>query len=53
MGSFDAVVDLEARLLRGEPVRASVDAAFTAPHTALFGIRSLDSFARALEAAFR
>jgi hypothetical protein len=53
MGSLDAALDLEERLMRGEAVRSAVDAAFTAPHTALFGVRSLDSFARALEAAFR
>jgi hypothetical protein len=53
MASLDAVSDLEDRLARGESVRTAVDAAFGAPHTALFGVRSLDSFARALEAAFR
>jgi len=53
MSSFDAVRDLEARIERGEPIRDAVDAAFTAPHTALFGVRSLDSFVRALEAAIR
>jgi len=53
MASFDAVRDLEDRLAGGEPVRQSVDAAFTVPHTALFGVRSLESFARALEGAFR
>jgi hypothetical protein len=51
MASFDAVRDLEDRVAAGEPIREAVDAAFTAPHTALFGVRSLDSFARALEAA--
>ena len=51
MASFDAVADLEERLARGEDVRAAVDAAFGAPHTALFGVRSLESFARAIEAA--
>ena len=52
MASFDAVRDLEDRLARGEPIRDAVDAAFTAPHTALFGVRTLESFAHALEAAF-
>ena len=52
MASFDAVRDLEDRLARREPVRAAIDAAFAAPHTALFGVRSLESFAHALEAAF-
>ena len=51
MASFDAVTDLEDRLARGESVRAAVDAAFGAPHTALFGVRSLGSFAIALERA--
>lgn len=51
MASFDAVRDLEDRIEKGEPIREAVDAAFTAPHTALFGVRSLESFARALEAA--
>ncbi len=53
MASSDAVRDLEDRIDRKEPIRAAVDAAFTAPHTALFGVRSLESFARALEEAFR
>ncbi len=52
MASFDAVLDLEDRLARGEAIRDAVDAALTAPHTALFGVRTLESFARALEAAF-
>ncbi len=51
MGSFDAVRDLEERIARGEEIAAAVDAAFTPPHTALFGVRSLDSFARALRDA--
>ena len=51
MASFEAVSDLEDRVARGEDVRAAVDAAFGAPHTALFGVRSLDSFARAIQAA--
>ncbi|HEY1957684.1 MAG TPA: hypothetical protein VGH28_18820 [Polyangiaceae bacterium] len=51
MASFDAIADLEDRLSRAEDVRPAVDAAFTAPHTALFGVRSLESFARAIEAA--
>jgi hypothetical protein len=53
MASFDAVRDLEVRIAAREPIREAVDAAFGAPHTALFGVRSLDSFARALEAAIR
>jgi hypothetical protein len=52
MASFDAVRELEDRIARGEPVRSAVDSVFTAPHTALFGVRSLESFARALDLAF-
>lgn len=51
MASFDAVRDLEERLARGEPVRSAVDSAFAPPHTALFGVRSLESFARAIDLA--
>ncbi len=51
MGSFDAVRDLEDRLARGEDVRAAVDAAFGAPRTALFGVRSLVSFFDAITLA--
>jgi hypothetical protein len=45
MASFDAVRDLEERISRGEVVEEAVNAAFTAPHTALFGVRSLETFA--------
>ena len=45
MASFDAVRDLEERIGRGEDIDTAVDAAFTAPHTALFGVRSLQTFA--------
>ncbi len=50
MASFDAVRDLEDRIATQE-IRSAVNDAFGAPHTALFGVRSLESFARALEAA--
>lgn len=53
MASYDAVRDLEDRIARGEPVRSAVDSAFGAPHTALFGVRSLESFARVIEDALR
>jgi hypothetical protein len=45
MASYDAVRDLEDRIARGEPAEEAADAAFTAPHTALFGVRSLRTFA--------
>jgi hypothetical protein len=44
--SFDAVRDFEDRIARGEAAEEAADAAFTAPHTALFGVRSLETFAR-------
>jgi hypothetical protein len=53
MASFDAVRDLEDRITRGAKIRDAVNDAFAAPHTALFGVRSLESIARALEDAFR
>jgi hypothetical protein len=51
MASFDAVRDLEDRIGSGEEIRAAVDAAFTAPHTALFGVRTLESFAKVIACA--
>ncbi len=55
MASFDAVRDFEERIARIPPSGAehvtdedaeeAADAAFTAPHTALFGVRSLRTFA--------
>lgn len=49
MASFDAVRDLEARIERGEKIRDAVNDALSVPHTALLGVRSLESFARAIE----
>ena len=46
MASVDAVRDFEDRIARGESPEEAADAAFTAPHTALFGVRSLETFAR-------
>ena len=46
MASFDAVRDFEDRIARGESPEEAADAAFTAPHTALFGVRSLETFAK-------
>ncbi|HEY2365159.1 MAG TPA: hypothetical protein VGH87_02195 [Polyangiaceae bacterium] len=46
MASFDAVRDFEDRIARGEVAEEAADAAFTAPHTALFGVRSLETFAK-------
>jgi len=51
MASFDAVRDLEDRVESGQEIRSAVNDAFGAPHTALFGVRSLESIARALEDA--
>ena len=45
MASFDAVRDFEERIARHEDAEEAADAAFTAPHTALFGVRSLRTFA--------
>ncbi|HEX4512105.1 MAG TPA: hypothetical protein VH054_01170, partial [Polyangiaceae bacterium] len=45
MASFDAVRDFEDRVARHEDAEEAADAAFTAPHTALFGVRSLRTFA--------
>jgi hypothetical protein len=45
MASFDAVRDFEDRIARHEDAEEAADAAFTAPHTALFGVRSLRTFA--------
>jgi hypothetical protein len=53
MASFDAVRDLEDRVAKDEPVERAVDAAMTAPHTALFGVTSLKSFAVVIEQALR
>jgi len=46
MASFDAVRDFEDRIARGERPEEAADAAFTAPHTSLFGVRSLETFAK-------
>jgi hypothetical protein len=51
MASFDAVRDLEDRLAEKQEIRAAVDAAFTVPHTALFGVRTLESFAKVIACA--
>ncbi len=53
MASLDAVRDLEARIESGQEPRGAVNDAFGAPHTALFGVRTLESFARAWTAAMR
>lgn len=57
MASFDAVRDLEERIAREtmtpQKIREAVNDALGAPHTALLGVRTLESFARALEEAFR
>jgi len=46
MASFDAVRDFEDRIARGEAPEEAANSAFTAPHTALFGVRSLETFAK-------
>ena len=46
MASFDAVRDFEDCIARGDDAEEAADAAFTALHTALFGVRSLQSFAK-------
>ncbi len=58
MASFDAVRDLEDRLAAmgkspdERAIAEAVQAAFDAPHTALFGVRSLESFRAVLASAY-
>ncbi|CAN5608916.1 hypothetical protein BH09MYX1_BH09MYX1_26990 [soil metagenome] len=54
MASFDAVAELEARLRDAsrQDLDAIVDAVFTAPRVALFGVRSLRSIRDVLDAGF-